>query len=312
MSNPEISVIVPVYNTEAYVEEAVRSILVQTFRAIEVILIDDGSTDRSLRILRQLATEDDRVVLLTQSNAGLAATRNTGLNLARGRYVYFMDSDDRLDGDALACCYEACEAHALDFAFFDAESFGAPEAAEPWFDYRRAADFPGIHTGRELFLRMLEAGKYRSSVCLNLIRRELLDRTGLRFHAGIIHEDELFTARLYLEAGRAEGIARNFFHRRVREASIMTSRFSGRDIAGYLTVLRELHRHTAGRDASVRRPVRLLTRKILGVMMRRSWPLPASERVRLACTALAHYPFCINGKALAALLFKKPIKRRGK
>lgn len=310
MNSPEISVIVPVYNTEPYVREAVCSVLQQSFRDIEVILIDDGSTDGSLAVLRQLAAEDDRIVLLTQPNAGLAATRNVGLEKARGCYVYFMDSDDWLESDALACCHALCEAHDLDFALFDAESFGAAEAAEPWFDYRRAGCFPGIHTGRELFLKQLEVSRYRSSVCLNLIRRELLDRTGLRFYAGIIHEDELFTATLYLEADRVEGIARSFFHRRVREASIMTSRFSERNVEGYLTVIRELHSRTARRDRSHRLPVRLLTRKILSVAMRRSWQLPAPVRRRLAATALCRYPHCVDLKALAALLLKRTFKRR--
>lgn len=309
MSEPEVSVIIPVYNTEPYVEAAVRSIMEQTLRELEIIIVDDGSTDGSYRILEYLASEDSRITLLSQANAGQAAARNAALDRARGRYVYFMDSDDLLEADALECCHARCEADKLDFVFFDAESFGAPASGAAWFDYRRAGAFPGIHTGRELLGQMLDAKRYRSSVCLNLIRRELLDRTGLRFHAGIIHEDELFTACLYLEAGRVAGIGRTFFHRRVRGASTMTTRFSQRNVTGYMTVLRELNRFAAGRDARSRRAVRMLTRSILRVVMQNAWQLPAAERRQLAWTALRHYPASVNGKALAALLFKGMVKK---
>lgn len=310
MSEPRVSVIIPVYNTEPYIEEAVRSIMEQTLRELEIIIVDDGSTDGSRRILERLAAEDGRILLLSQANAGQAAARNAALGRARGRYVYFMDSDDLLESDALAICYARCEADRLDFVFFDAVSFGAPASDAAWFDYRRAGAFPGIHTGRKLLGRMLDTKRYRSSVCLNLIRRELLDRAGLRFYAGIIHEDELFTARLYIEAARVAGIARTFFHRRVREESTMTTRFSQRNVTGYMTALRELNRFAAGRDAESRRAVRMLTRSILRVVMQSAWQLPAAERRRLALTALRHYPACISGKALGALLFKGMIKKQ--
>lgn len=309
MNNPRITIIIPVYNTESYVEAAVRSIMEQTLREIEIILVDDGSTDGSRRILERLAAEDSRITLLTQANAGQAAARNAGIRRARGAYLYFMDSDDLLEPEALGTCYAQCEADNLDFVFFDAESFGAPASESAWFDYRRAGAFPGIHTGRELLVRMLETKRYRSSVCLNLIRRELLDRTGLRFHAGIIHEDELFTACLYLEAARVAGIERDFFHRRLRGSSTMTTRFSERNVTGYMTALGELNRFAAGRDAESRHAVRLLTRSILRVVMQRAWQLPAAVRRRLALTALRNYATCIDCKALATLLFKGRIRK---
>ena len=84
MNNPKVSVIIPVYNTEAYVEQTLRSIMGQTLRDIELIVINDGSTDGSLSALERIATGDDRIRLYTQPNKGLSQTRNAGIDRARG------------------------------------------------------------------------------------------------------------------------------------------------------------------------------------------------------------------------------------
>ena len=141
MNNPKVSVVIPVYNTEAYVEQTLRSIMGQTLRDIELIVINDGSTDGSLSVLERIATGDDRIRLYTQPNKGLSETRNAGIDRARGEFIYFMDSDDLLEPDALERCYERCQSDRLDFVFFDAESFGAAASDAAWFDYRRAKYF---------------------------------------------------------------------------------------------------------------------------------------------------------------------------
>ena len=94
MYHPKISVIVPVYNTENYIEKCINSIRENTYRNLEIICVDDGSTDRSFEILSELATKDDRIVLTHQQNGGAAKARNTGLELATGELISFVDSDD--------------------------------------------------------------------------------------------------------------------------------------------------------------------------------------------------------------------------
>ncbi len=91
---PKVSVIVPVYNVEKYLRECLDSIVNQTYKNIEVICIDDGSTDSSLEILQEYAQRDDRVVILQQENQGAAVARNYGMSLAKGEYISFLDSDD--------------------------------------------------------------------------------------------------------------------------------------------------------------------------------------------------------------------------
>lgn len=118
-----ISVIVPVYNCEDYLEESLGSILNQTFNDIEIICIDDGSTDDSLRILRKMASSDSRIEVFAQENKGAGAVRNYGMTKALGDYVYFFDADDFLENDALEKAYENAKRNDSDIVFFKFDQY---------------------------------------------------------------------------------------------------------------------------------------------------------------------------------------------
>lgn len=107
MSEPLISVIVPVYNVEQYLPKCLDSIIDQTYKNIEIICIDDGSPDNSIEILRWYAAKDNRINIISQKNMGLSGARNTGIKNCHGDYIMFLDSDDWLDLDT---CEKACEA----------------------------------------------------------------------------------------------------------------------------------------------------------------------------------------------------------
>ena len=102
---PEISVIVPIYNSDQYLDRCIQSVLAQSFRDFELILIDDGSKDNSFIISKQYADSDSRIVLVRQDNGGVSSARNHGLDLATGRYVCFIDSDDYVCEDYLEKLY---------------------------------------------------------------------------------------------------------------------------------------------------------------------------------------------------------------
>ena len=91
---PKISVVVPVYNAEEYLKESLDSIVNQTLKDIEIICVNDGSTDSSLQILQQYAAKDNRITILSQPNSRLGATRNAGITVAKGKYITFLDADD--------------------------------------------------------------------------------------------------------------------------------------------------------------------------------------------------------------------------
>lgn len=220
-----VSVIIPLYNTEEFVEEAVRSIMCQTLREIEIIVINDGSTDNSLSIIKRLADEDKRIRIYTQYNQGPSVTRNKGYEYTQGKYVYFMDSDDYLEPEALETCYIKCERQALDFVFFDADILNKEKHKNISLNYQRkdCTNPELVYQGPYILKLLIDHKAYSPSPCLNFIRREYLTEIQLDFLPGIIHEDQLFTCLLYLQAQRVSSIHKDFFKRRLREDSIMTS-----------------------------------------------------------------------------------------
>lgn len=139
MAHPKVSVIIPVYNTDKYLEAAFSSIQNQTLREIEIIVVDDGSTDRSKEIIEKHAKSDNRIRSFSQPNSGQSIARNTGMDNAIGEYIYFMDSDDLLEEDALEICYEKCSSQNLQIVTFDAEIFSEDNKSQGWgYNYYRA------------------------------------------------------------------------------------------------------------------------------------------------------------------------------
>lgn len=242
----KVSVIIPVYNTTTYLEKAVRSILEQTLTELEVIAINDGSTDNSFEVLRQLQQFDERLQLYSQSNQGLSVTRNVGLSKATGEYLYFFDSDDYLCPDALENCYRKAKENTCDFVFFDAVIMNDTDpnhsAASPY--QRKGILEDRCYTGAEALQALQSKKKFSTSVCLHLIRTDYLRTCKLQFYPGILHEDHLFTALLYIQATAVCYLPEDYFHRRMRPLSIMTTPVSMRNIDGCLTVCKELTRYT--------------------------------------------------------------------
>ena len=115
---PKVSVVIPVYNVEKYLGECLDSVLRQTLNEIEIICVDDGSTDGSAAILQKYAAADPRIRLISQANAGLSAARNAGMDAATGKYIYFLDSDDYISADAMEKCFSICERDDLDQLVF--------------------------------------------------------------------------------------------------------------------------------------------------------------------------------------------------
>ena len=123
MMNPSVSVVVPVYNVEMYLKECLDSLINQTFKDIEIICVNDGSTDNSLNILNEYASKDERIKVFSKENSGPGPTRNFGIDNAQGEYLLFVDSDDWLDLDAIKILYETSKSQDLDLLIFLAEDY---------------------------------------------------------------------------------------------------------------------------------------------------------------------------------------------
>ena len=304
----KVSVIIPVYNTELYVKQTVESITRQTLQDIEIIIINDGSTDNSLPILMELAKCEQRIKIFSQQNQGLSEARNLGLAKASGKFIYFIDSDDILEKEALEICYKKCITEKLDFVFFDAESFCDETIDLRNYPYQRNQQITdNIGKGIELLKIQDQTGNFRTSACLNFTRLSFLRKHNIQFYPHIIHEDELYTALLYLNAKRVKYIKRTFFKRRVRTDSITTRPFSLQNIQGYFTVAHELvhYKYQSNRSKEI---MNNHLSQMLNAAIRNAFQLPIKERIYIAKHAILNYFGLINGKTVCILLFKSLLR----
>lgn len=244
MSNqpPRLSVVIPAYNVEKYVQAAVDSVVNQSSPADEIIIVDDGSTDRTGQIVEELYGRLDNVRIIHTENQGLGAARNVGTAAATGDFIYYFDSDDILADGLFADFRETVKTHPdLDLFCFSGRSFLDDEnqgSSHTLIDYRQRTEglFP---TGEDLLNFQVGRHNYLPTSWLYIHRRAVSDRNNLEF-LSIFHEDEEHTPRLFVKCGRTFVRDREYFLRRVRANSIMTRRKSERHIYGYFCAARTL------------------------------------------------------------------------
>lgn len=175
---PEVSIIIPVYNNEKYIEKCIHSVLNQTFGELEIIAVNDGSTDESGKILKNLEREDVRIILLEQNNQGVAAARNLGVRKATGKYITFVDGDDYLKNDYIEKMYDLAEKESLDMVIS-----GLTYVDESGKELNKI--IPGVYKRLEN-----EEWTFRiSAVCSHLYRRELWAKYDVKFQSGERGED---------------------------------------------------------------------------------------------------------------------------
>jgi glycosyltransferase involved in cell wall biosynthesis len=213
-----LSIIVPVYNVEEYLPKCIESILNQTLTNYELILVNDGSSDNSGNICDKFAQKDDRIVVIHKENGGLSDARNTGLNIAIGKYIAFVDSDDFIIESAYELMINEAEKYELDliagyaFTYIDENRF-YPKIKKRKFDN-------AVYIGVEFLCMSINEGSMSMCSVLNIYRRELITANDLYFKKNLLHEDEHWTPRVFLEAKRVKYIDLDFYAHRVREDSI--------------------------------------------------------------------------------------------
>lgn len=308
IDNPKVSVIIPVYNTGEYVEEAVCSITNQTLSDLEIIIVNDGSTDNSLYIVTQLQNKDSRITTYSQENKGLSAARNKGLSYAIGDYIYFMDSDDILNKNALKACFDKCSSENLDFTFFDAESFSDDNITLSLSYNRKGKICTEEQTGLQSLNALIDASQYKSSVCLLFIDRNYLNSLSLDFLPGIIHEDQLFTAKLFAQAQKVAYIPETFFYRRLRPGSIMTKQYTIVNVRNYFIVVNELIKFASGQNEDINKTIHKTIRFMFDPAIYMANKLKWKDRLSIAKTCFVSYKKYVSTKSWLVLLFPWLIK----
>lgn len=254
-TDPSVSIIIPFYNSEEYLEESIASAASQTYESLDIILVDDGSPDNSIDIAQHAADLDNRIRIVRKENGGLSSARNAGLSVAEGKYVIFLDSDDFLEKDAVRKLAEPAEAASADQVFFSTRSFFDTYEAvceHPNFIsyYNYKGTYPDTATGRELFAKLRENGDFKPSACLQLLRREFLAENNIAFMDGITHEDNLFTMQCLAASKRSLVFDEKLHRRRVRCESIMTSKKGLKNAFGYYRCAGALSIDLLGDNAS--------------------------------------------------------------
>lgn len=244
-SGKKVSVIIPIYNVEAYIEECLLSVMNQTLKEIEIICVNDGTPDHSMDIVAKHAGADSRIRMVDKENGGLSSARNAGMDAAEGEYILFLDSDDWILPETLEEIYEIAAKNELDNIYFNAETFFDSkelEEKEGGYSnyYKRQGTYEGVYMGAELGEKIMRNGDFIPSACLQMPRREMLLKHQLRFYEGIIHEDNLFTIQSMILEGKVMFIDKCYYRRRMRADSIITTPKGVRNALGYYICMREL------------------------------------------------------------------------
>jgi glycosyltransferase involved in cell wall biosynthesis len=236
--NPRVSVIIPCYNVEQYVIQCVDSVVNQTLKDIEIIIVNDGSTDGTRDRLKKYEGLGN-VTIIDRENGGLSVARNEGLDRAVGEYVYFLDSDDYIDTDVLERAVDRMDKDGLDQLIINARNFrdGEPDRVI-WEMYPESCD--GIYTGRDMLVMLCNRNRYMASVPYRMLKRDLLVKCDISFYEGIIHEDELFTYRVMMKSERTALDNGIIYHRRIRPGSITQDVDYGKRWKGMFRVVSEI------------------------------------------------------------------------
>ncbi len=211
---PKISVIVPVYNAERYLRECLDSIISQSLSDIEILTVDDGSTDSSPEILREYAERDERIKLLSQKNSGYGRAMNLGLSSARGEYVAIVESDDYIDGNMFSELYEIARKHGADFVKSDFYEFTTPKI--------ESEKYVMTPTSKRYYNKVLSAKehpiifRFILNTWTGIYKRDFLEKNNVRHNetAGASYQDNGFFFQTVALAQRAVFTDKAYYHYR--------------------------------------------------------------------------------------------------
>lgn len=200
-----ITIVVPIYNVKKYLRDCINSILSQTYRHLEIILIDDGSTDDSGRLADDFAKTDQRIKVIHQKNLGLSAARNTGLKHATGDYITFVDSDDQIDPKMIQAMLDALRESSADIA---ACSFKEvfPNNTTKGFSHNYPKQ---VFTSEAALANMLQENGFMVSATMKLFPTKYFD--DIEFPIGKLHEDVGVTYKLIMKATKVVYIPGEYY-----------------------------------------------------------------------------------------------------
>ena len=222
----KVSVVIPVYNIEAYLPDCLDSVISQSLVEIEIICVNDASTDSSMDILKKYAARDERIRIIScDENRGQAHARNLGLEKAVGEYIYFVDADDMVKAGAFKDLYRIAREDDLELICFEAEIIYENESIAQKYPYVLEPMFAcnGIFSGREYFIRSMEHDRWPRAVWRQFWSRKYLMDHDLCFRDDASpHEDNLFSFQAIPSVRRMRYDSGKYYFYRRRSGSVMT------------------------------------------------------------------------------------------
>lgn len=231
--NELISVIVPIYNVEQYLEKCVNSIINQTYKNLEIILVDDGATDNSGKLCDELAKLDNRIKVYHKENGGLSDARNYGVERATGGYIGFVDSDDYIDPEMYEKLYEAIKKENTDVAECNLKII-YPDRVELFTEKK----YCSVCTKQEYLEEYLKIEKVFGSACVRLINSKIAKK--INFPVGKLYEDTYYAYGLINVADSYVIMDAPYYNYLMRENSITNARFNPR-IFDLIEIVEEFH-----------------------------------------------------------------------
>ncbi|MEO3135266.1 glycosyltransferase family 2 protein [Turicibacter sanguinis] len=225
MQKDLISIVVPIYNVEKYLEECLASIINQTYKNIEIILVDDGSTDSSSVICRKYAEQDKRIKLFTKKNGGLSDARNYGIDKSLGTYITFVDSDDLIASNYIEILYRAIDLSKTKMSICKLKAFYDEEIPQ---NYENDVNSYLVLKKEEAFKEMLLERKFGVSACGKMIHRNCFE--GIKFPYGKLYEDLATTFKFVNKSCSISFVNAELYFYRKRRNSITTSEFNIRKL----------------------------------------------------------------------------------
>lgn len=240
MTHPLVSVIIPVYKVEKYLNQCVDSVLAQTYQNFEIILVDDGSPDNSGAICDDYAAKDNRIRVIHKENGGASSARNVGLREARGEYVQFLDSDDYL-------CNNKCVEKLInkmsegDYDFVLFKTLNGYTKIGKYVDNDGDFDIKYFETGdkTEIFRYMVKCNKPLASAHNKMVRRDTLTNNAIYFEEGIVGEDIDWIIKLFRHSKKISAVNEVFHIYRVDNTNSVTSNVSNKMIWDNYGIIRE-------------------------------------------------------------------------
>ena len=233
VKTPLVSIIIPVYKVEPYIRQALDSVINQTYKTLQIILVDDGSPDNSGAICDEYAQQDSRVQVIHKENGGVSSARNAGIDAAVGEWIYFMDPDDWIEPETISVCMETAAETGTDAVIFSLERF---KGNKTW----ASNDFCKIkEDGSRVFDRhdyeTLKIYRLSLGACTTVMRASRI-KGRLRFEVDLrIHEDIYFKYQLWQEIQSFCLLPNVFYHYRISPDSATTKRSFRRQFGEYMT-----------------------------------------------------------------------------